>query len=351
MPDPTFPPNGKTLPAYLGIGLVVALLGGAFAYTAGWLSPQRLTPERIVGALKPASGAALGRRRNHVKGICFTGTFDANGAGSALSTARMFASGKYPVVGRLNLGTADPNAHDSAVRVRGLGLRIATPDGQEWRSAMIDPPVFAVSSPQGFYDLQKASHNPDPAAMKAFVASHPEFKAFGAWAKSAPMLSSFAGTQFNSLDSFILSDASGRRHAVRWSFVPMQPGVPLAPGDLAQAAPDFLDQEITDRVAKGPVQWTMRLTVANPGDQTKDPSQAWPAGRQTIDAGTLTVTTIVAEDNGPCRDIVFDPTILPSGIAVSDDPFPAARSAAYQVSFDKRAAEAKAYPARQGAAQ
>ena len=32
------------------------------------------------------------------------------------------------------------------------------------------------------------------------------------------------------------------------------------------------------------------------------------------------------------------------GVGVSDDPFPAARSAVYAVSFDRRAAEASYYP-------
>jgi catalase len=36
--------------------------------------------------------------------------------------------------------------------------------------------------------------------------------------------------------------------------------------------------------------------------------------------------------------------VLPAGMAVSDDPFPAARSAAYSVSFNRRAAEDKDYP-------
>ncbi|MBC7665511.1 MAG: catalase, partial [Caulobacter sp.] len=39
-----------------------------------------------------------------------------------------------------------------------------------------------------------------------------------------------------------------------------------------------------------------------------------------------------------------DPTVLPSGIATSDDPFPAARSAAYAGSYDRRTAETKDYP-------
>jgi catalase len=86
------------------------------------------------------------------------------------------------------------------------------------------------------------------------------------------------------------------------------------------------------------------LTVANPGDPTSDPSKAWPSDRRTVSAGTLVVQQIVAERNGPCRDINFDPTVLPSGIKTSDDPFPAARSAAYSVSFNRRTAEAAHYP-------
>ncbi len=47
--------------------IAVVLAGGAaaFAYTAGWFSPQRLTPKKIVNALAPPTGAALGHRRNH----------------------------------------------------------------------------------------------------------------------------------------------------------------------------------------------------------------------------------------------------------------------------------------------
>jgi catalase len=92
----------------------------------------------------------LGHRRNHAKGICFTGTFEANGDGSALSSAPVFVRGQYPVVGRFNLATADANAADAMVRVRGLGIQITTPDGQQWRSAMIDAPIFPVSRRRPF---------------------------------------------------------------------------------------------------------------------------------------------------------------------------------------------------------
>jgi len=326
------------------IGIVVAASAAALAYTAGWFSPERLTPGKFMEALAPAGGPSLGHRRNHAKGICFTGEFDANGAGSELSRAEVFGRGQYPVVGRFNLGTADANAPDATVRVRGLGIRISPPDGQEWRSAMIDPPVFPVSTPQGFYELLMASKSKDPDAMKTFIAAHPEFGPFVEWAKTAPWTSSYAQDRFNGLNTFIFVDNTGVKHAVRWSLVPIAPVVPITPDDLAKRGPDFLEQEIAQRVAANPQRWTMIVAVANAGDPTADPSKAWPTDRRTVEVGTLVVQKIEAEPDGPCRDINFDPTILPSGIEVSDDPFPAARSSAYRASYDLRTAESKDYP-------
>jgi len=327
------------------IAAVVACAAAAFAYTGGWLSPERLTPDKLVDAFTPPGGAPpLGHRRNHAKGICFIGMFEANGAGSELSRAEVFARGQYPALGRFNLATTDPNAPDATVRVRGLGLMIRTPDGQEWRMAMIDPPFFPVATPQAFYELLLASASKDPNAMAAFASAHPEFAKFGAWAKSAPWTGSYAEERFNSLNSFILVDNSGAEHAVRWSLLPAAQPVGVAPEELAKRGPDFLEQEIAERIRGGPLRWTMLVTMANPGDPTADPSQPWPEDRRTVEVGTLIVQQIEAERDGPCRDINFDPAVLPSGIRTSDDPFPAARSSAYAKSYDRRTAEAADYP-------
>ena len=335
--------------------LIAVIIGGAaaaFAYTAGWFSPQRLTANKLVDAFTPpGSKPPLGHRRNHAKGICFTGMFEANGAGSALSHAQVFTRGQYPALGRFNLGTANPNAPDATVRVRGMGLRISTPDGQEWRTAMINAPVFPVSTPQAFYDLLLASGSKDPNAMKIFAGAHPEIAAFGAWAKNAPWTGSYAEERFNSLNSFIFTDSSGAEHTVRWSLLPAAQVIPISPDDLAKRGPNFLEQEIAQRVHGGPLHWTMVVTVANPGDPTADPSRAWPVDRRTVNVGTLTVQQIEPERNGPCRDINFDPTVLPSGIRTSDDPFPAARSSAYAKSYDRRTAETKYYPRTAAEAQ
>jgi catalase len=344
MLQPHRPPARSVFGSLVLIAVVVGASAAAFTYTAGWSSPQRLTPDKMVDAFTPSTGVPLGHRKNHAKGICFTGIFESNGAGSALSQAQVFTRGQYPALGRFNLATADADAPDATVRVRGLGLRISTPDGQEWRAALIDAPFFAVSTPQAFYELLLASASKDPNAMKTFAGAHPEIAAFGAWADNAPWTGSYAEERFNSLNSFIFVDTSGVEHAVRWSLLPAAQPVLVSPDDLAKRGPDFLEQEITERARGGPQRWTMVVTVANPSDPTADPTKAWPEDRRTVEVGTLIVQKIEAERDGPCRDINFDPTVLPTGIRTSDDPFPAARSSAYAKSYDRRTAEAQDYP-------
>lgn len=345
MTPPHRQPRGAALGRLALIAGVVAVGAGAFVYTAGGFSPRRLTPNRLVAALAPRGGPALGRRRNHVKGVCFTGTFEANGAGTALSKAPMFVRGRYPVVGRFNLGTADPDAPDATVRVRGMGLQITAPGGEVWRSAMIDPPVFPVATPRAFYEMLLATKSKAPDAMKAFAAAHPEFAAFGAWAKRAPWTGSYAEEPYNSLDSFEFTNGSGETRVVRWSLLPAARVVPVPHDLLLKQPPDFLEQEIARRIEGGPLRWRMVVTVAAPGDPMADPSQAWPTqGRRAVEVGVLVVEQVQPDRDGPCRDINFDPTVLPAGMATSDDPFPAARSSAYRVSYDLRTAEGKHWP-------
>jgi catalase len=232
-----------------------------------------------------------------------------------------------------------------------MAVRVSLPNGQEWRSAMISAPVFPAATPQSFHDLLVASGSKDPKAMQTYVAAHPEIGAFGGWAGSAPWTASFAEERYNGLDAFLVTDRSGTDRAVRWSMVPAAQAVTVSPADLAQRGANFLDQDLRERLGRGPLTWTMVLTIANPGDPTKDPTKAWPADRRTVPVGTLTLQRTELEANGPCRDVNFDPTVLPIGMRVSDDPFPAARSAVYAKSYDARTAEAGYYPHKAGANQ
>jgi catalase len=344
------PPAGRPVVVPLAvIGLVACGTAAAFAYTAGWFSPDRLSPNRMVNALSERGGDPLGHRRNHSKGICFTGYFAANGAGTRLSKAPVFVTGQYPVVGRFAIAVGDPMAPDATGRVRSMAVRMVAPDGQEWRMGINAMPFFPVATLKAFYDLTAATDivpatgKPDPAAVPHFVAAHPEFLPFLKWATTAPWTTSFADQAYNSINAFRFIDATGDNRAVRWSMQPSTAPTVIAPADLAKLPPDFLETDLKKRLATGELRWTLMVTLAGAGDPTNDATKVWPADRERVDVGTLVIQKAEDEANGPCRDYNYDPLILPTGITGSDDPLLSARSAAYANSFDRRTAESADY--------
>jgi catalase len=82
------------------IGVAVLCVAGAFTYTGGWLSPRRLTEDRMLAAFTDAEGLHPGFRRNHAKGVCVSGWFDSNGQAVSFSTATVFKPGRTAIVGR-----------------------------------------------------------------------------------------------------------------------------------------------------------------------------------------------------------------------------------------------------------
>jgi catalase len=332
------------------IGAIILVAAIVFVYTGGWLSPHRLTPDRMITALSDRGGNPLGHRRNHSKGTCFTGTFEANGAGVRLSSAPMFAAGSYPIIGRFAIATGDPDAADASTLVRSMAIRVVAPNGQEWRSGMNDIPLFVVTTPRAFYeltltqDVDPATGKPDPAATARFFATHPESQPFAEWAKSASWTDSWADRTYNSLNAFRFVNADGQTQIVRWSMQQTIPEHVVDHAMLTQLGPNFLAQDLKQRLAQGPLSWHLVVTLAKPGDPSNDATKMWPADREHVDIGTLVVRQAQDEADGPCRDFNYDPTILPVGIEVSDDPLLAARSSAYAKSFDLRAAEAADYP-------
>jgi catalase len=342
--------GARSIGALAVIALVVGAGAAAFAYTAGWFSPDRLTPEKMVDALSRRGGNPLGHRRNHAKGICFTGEFEANGAGARLSTAPMLAAGHYPVIGRFAIAVGDPDASDVAGRVRSMAVRIVASDGEEWRSGMNDSSVFVVSTPQAFYELtlaqeiDPATGKPNPSALQRFISAHPESLPFFEWAKNAPWTTRYADQTYNSLNAFLFVDAAGESHLVRWSMQAAEPPHEVPGAALAGLGPDFLAADLKQRLVEGALSWHLVVTLAAPGDPSDDATKAWPSDREHVDVGTLVVQRAQDEADGPCRNYNYDPTILPAGIRPSDDPLLAARSSAYAESFDLRSAEAADYP-------
>jgi catalase len=326
------------------IGALLALIVCLFLYAGGWLTPRTLTPASMVDTFEYLNGMHSGFRRNHAKGICVTGYFESNGNGQALSRAAVFQPGRVPVAGRFAFSGGKPDVADSPKTVRSLAILFQMPDGEEWRTAMINIPVFPVNTPSAFRDfLLASSPNPatgkqDPAAMPGFLARHPETAAAMKIIGSHPFSSGFGDSPYYALHAFRFINTNGESVPVRWSVVPAQAFETASSG---AAGNNYLFDTLIARIHTKPLHWRMILTVGQPGDPTADATLPWPPDRKQIVAGTLTINSIESEDTSPIRDINFDPLILPDGIAPSDDPLLSARSAAYSQSFTRREGERK----------
>ncbi len=339
--------SDSTLLRLGGIGIVLLSVAGVFLYLGGWFTPNALTPARFADAFERVDGIHSGFRRNHAKGVCVSGFFESNGQGARLSKAALFKTGRVRVIGRFSLSGGDPYVADTPDTVRGLGLQFWLPDGEEWRTAMINLPVFPVNTPQGFFDRLVATqpdpktHKPDPEKMAAFLASHPETVQAVKIIKSHAVSSGFDNSAYNGLNAFRFVDAGGKSIPVRWSMVPVQPFEAATTTGTAQGDRNYLFDALIASILLHPLQWHLIITLGQPGDRTDDASLPWPDGREEVDVGTLTLDSVESEETSPARDINFDPLVLPTGIAPSDDPLLSARSAVYSQSFTRRAGEKK----------
>ena len=327
------------------IGATALGAAGAFAYVGGWLSPGRLTQGRMMAAFLEANGSHPGFRRNHAKGVCVAGWFESTGQAVPLSKAAVFKPGRVPVVGRFAFAGGMPMQTDMPATVRSMALRFIPPGAKEWRTGINNIPVFPVNSAQGFYDQliastpDPATGKPDPAAMKAFLAAHPESARAIAIITKRTVSSGFANTTFNSLNAFRLVNAAGTSVPVRWSTVPLHPFAAESAAQSAAADKNYLFDDLIAEIDQHPLQWRLAITLGQPGDPTNDATLPWRGDRPQVDAGTVTIDHVSSEATGRCTDINYDPLVLPSGIEPSDDPLLSARSAAYALSFTLRAGE------------
>jgi catalase len=337
--------NANALARLALIGVALAAVAATFAYLGGWFTPNALTPARFTDGFEQVNGVHSGFRRNHAKGVGVSGFFDSNGNGVRLSKALVFRQGRVPVIGRFSLGGGHPDAADTPAAVRGLGLEFSLPDGELWRTAMINLPVFPVRTPEAFYEQMLASEpdpstgKPDPARMEAFLARHPETAQAMAVIKGQAVSSGFDNSTFHGLNAFRFINSPGDAIPVRWQMSPAQPFEAAS----ASAAHDrnYLFDSLIARLHRQPLRWHLIVIIGQPDDRTTDATIAWPELREKVEVGILTLDRVESDDTSAATDINFDPLVLPAGIVPSDDPLLSARSAVYSESFTRRAGEAK----------
>ena len=288
--------------AVIGMAAVASIAAvdvGGFLYAGGRLTPGALTPSRFADRFEQVYGHHDGFRRNHAKGLSATGTFASNGAGVAVCKAAVFTSGTVPVIGRFSLSGGLPDQVDKPDTVRGLALAFLLPNGEQWRTAMVNIPVFVDNTPEGFYERLLASKalpdlgRPDPQKMAAFLSRHPETVNAMKIIKQYPPSPGFDDSTFYGLNAFRFTNSAGTSVPVRWIAVPEQHGPPAVPAH--QDDPNNLFDDLIRAVARQPLRWRLILTIGQPGDPTSDATKPWPSSRPLIDAGTITIDAVQTE--------------------------------------------------------
>ena len=293
---------------------------------------------QIVDIFYKIYGTHPGFRVNHAKGVVAKGSFVATPAASALSRAALFDGSSIPFTVRFSNDGGFPAIPDGAPgNIKGMAVKFHMPGGSEVDIVMLAIKTFPIATGEGFRDLLMAiSESPDgtpkPTRLDEFAASHPTVSASF---DTAGTPDSFAHEEYRGLNAFIFVDKAGHRQAVRYIMTPDEL-VHLTSEEAARQPPDFLIDDLPQRIAKKPVVFHLTAQLAEAGDQTKDPSQPWPNDRQVVDLGVLTLHKALADSREVQKDLLFLPTNLPDGIELSDDRMPVIRSAVYGVAFARR---------------
>jgi catalase len=247
-----------------------------------------------------------------------------------------------PVTVRFSNGAGNPQIPDGAPDGRGMAVRFHLPDKGHTDLLAITTPIFPARVPEDFVELMAAltadptTHQPDVNKIEAFKKAHPELRAALDLALGAPPLASYARAAYYAVHAFRFTNAAGQSRFVRYAWLPQAGTATIPPEEAQRRAPDYLQTELRERLAAGPVVFTLHLQLAGDGDDVRDPATAWPDSRPSVLAGTLRVTATVTDQRGGCEALVFDPSVVPDGIACSDDPILNARPGAYSVSHKRR---------------
>jgi len=319
--------------------LLVALVVFGLTCPAAIRAQNQPVEEQIVNAMNKAFGTHPGFRANHAKGIVVEGSFKASPEAAGLSRAVVFNGGTVPVTVRFSDSTGIPNIPDGskAANPHGMAIKFHLPDGRDTDMVINSLKFFPVATGEAFRDMLPAVAASPPDAAKPtkfdqFAASHPSVPAALATAATPD---SFADEEYHGINAFIFVNKAGEKQAVRYQMVPERI-VHLDAAGAATRPPDFLLDELPQRLKRGPVTFHLKAQLAAADDSTNDATRPWPESRRVVELGVLTIDRSVANSAEAQKTLAFLPGQLIDGIEQSDDPLIDVRNAAYAISFSRR---------------
>ena len=297
------------------------------------------TPGQMVDALHTAFGDHH-TRAVHAKGVLALGVFEPSPEAASLTRAVLFSSGPRPVLARFSDFTGIPDIPDTVgdANPRGLALKFTLADGGTADVVAHSFNGFPTATAGEFRQLLLAIPVSGPGAAKptpldVFLASHPIAKTFLTTQK--PPAESFTTLAYFAVNSFTFTNAAGVRTPGRYRFVPDGGEAFLTPEQLKTKGPNYLQEELPTRLAKGPVSFTWYAQIGEAGDAISDPSIAWPESRKLVKLGVIRLDRMAPDQATASKTNVFLPLNVPAGIDPAD-PMLGVRQNAYPISFAHR---------------
>jgi len=286
-------------------------------------------------------GLHPGFRPAHARGTLLTGTFTPDPDAVSLSRAPHITQPSTPVTVRFSNSTGipllpdnDPNANP-----RGLAIRFHLAEHVHTDIVSHSTEGFPARTGQEFLEFLQAvaasgPETPSPKPIEQFLGSHPAALAFVQAPKPSP--SSFAKETYFGVTAmrFINNEGAGRYG--RYRIIPDAGVEHLDPEVTKDKGPNFLFDELTERIAAGPISFQIFAQLANDGDEVNDATVHWPEDRPLTRLGQIVLTAKAANDDQDQKKIIFDPIPRVDGIEPSDDPLLELRAAIYLISGRRR---------------
>jgi catalase len=287
-------------------------------------------PAELIAALRRTFGEHRGHRPAHAKGIVCAGTFTGHPDAARVCRAPHLRGDPVPVAARMSNGSGHPDAPDWLRDRRGLAVRFALPDATHADLVAISHPVYFAREPQDLVDFSRMR-------LRDYLEAHPYAAPAIAIGQSSPLPASYATLAYHAVHAFALESAGGERRWARWHWLPHAAPEPLPTREARERSPDYLRDDLAERLAAGPVRFALDVELANPDDPVDDATALWHGEHDHVRAGTLELTRRAPELDAGTALLSFDPTNVPDGIGLpEDDRILRARGAAYRLSGARR---------------
>jgi catalase len=298
----------------------------------------------LLQALDDINGVHPGFRPAHAKGIMLLGVFTPSRDARSLTHAQHAERASTPVTVRFSnsAGIPDiPDNHPQGASPRGIAIRFHL--GEHVHTDIIghSHDGFPVRTPEEFLEFLRAVHASGPNAGKptpveAFLGGHPKALEFVLAPKPIP--ASFARESFFGVNAFRFTNHEGVSRYGRYRVIPEAGRQHLDSEAAAAKPPNFLFEEIVERIGKGAVQLRLAVQLAEEGDVVDDATEHWPENRTVVELGTIVLTSVVPDSDNEKKRIIFDPIPRTDGIEPSGDPLLEQRADLYLLSGRRRRA-------------